>query len=300
MYPVGSAMTISWATSFKTFDIYLVFGQDFESPWQLKSECAGRKPSLLHCADCLAFPGGGHEYSFQWIVDDMGNNTLPFSILAVDPQKSKAEQTWVGFVSGQFWIADDSKDGKASQNAKSDSEATQNIDAADEDLTTSSRVQQTLTRTLTSTVDNPTAASETASSSATRPSLPDVTTAETESTQNTTTTQSSSSSIPPPAERTIYVAQPSPTPPQASDANATESASFLERHNLSTPGSSANIAAIGLGAGFGAAVLVVISVMAMWLLHRHRRSGRKEAGSDAENAKLEREGAREGVEGRRG
>lgn len=231
----------------------------------------------------------------------MGNNTLPFSILAVDPVKSEAEQTWVGFVSGQFWIEDDSKDGKASQNAKSDSEATHQIDAADEDLTTSGRVQRTLTSTLTSTVDKSTAAaSETASSDATPSSLPAVTTAETGTTQKNTTTQPSSSltssSTPPPAERTIYVAQPSPTIPQASDANATESASFLERHNISTSGSSANIAAIGLGAGFGAVVLVIIAVMAMWLLHRHRRSDRKEAGSDDENAKLE----REGVEARRG
>jgi uncharacterized membrane protein YhiD involved in acid resistance len=53
----------------------------------------------------------------------------------------------------------------------------------------------------------------------------------------------------------------------------TESESFLERSGITTPGSKANIAAIGLGAGCGVLVLVVVSALAMWLLHRHRRSG---------------------------
>jgi uncharacterized membrane protein YhiD involved in acid resistance len=67
-----------------------------------------------------------------------------------------------------------------------------------------------------------------------------------------------------------------------------ESESFLERSGITTPGSKANIAAIGLGAGCGVLVLVVTLAVIVWLLRRHRRSSRRADRQDA-NVKLERQ-----------
>jgi hypothetical protein len=218
----------------------------------------------------------------------------------VDGQGSVAEQAGTGFWTGQFWIADDSKDVMPSQTMAMSTGPTQNVDAADmvsttsegaddQDITTTRRVLRTQTMMLTSTADGA-ATSHTASSSTTLLPLPSVTIAEAKVPQNTTTVQPSFSTISTlPTTSTVYVAQISPTTSQESDAEATESASFLERHNFSTPGSGAKIAAIGLGAGFGAVVLVVVAIVAMWLLHR-RRKGDREVGTRDEGVKLERQG----------
>jgi hypothetical protein len=127
--------------------------------------------------------------------------------------------------------------------------------------------------------------------------LPAVTVAELGTSHNTTSTSAqnlasrSSTSIMTIKQQatTIYVAQITSTTSQTLEAQATESESFLRRTGVTTPGSSANIAAIGLGAGCGAIVLVVVSVIAVWLLHRHRGSSVKAFGRDSD-VKLERQG----------
>jgi hypothetical protein len=129
--------------------------------------------------------------------------------------------------------------------------------------------------------------------------LPAVTVAELGTSHNTTSTSTSAQNL---ASRsstsimtikqqatTIYVAQITSTTSQTLEAQATGSESFLRRTGVTTPGSSANIAAIGLGAGCGAIVLVVVSVIAVWLLHRHRGSSVKAFGRDSD-FKLERQG----------
>jgi hypothetical protein len=123
-----------------------------------------------------------------------------------------------------------------------------------------------------------TEASQTPSSSLIQPFLPAITVAEFNPSQNTTNTQASASELSTSIltikqqATTVYVAQITPTTSQTLEPVATESESFLERSGITTPGSKANIAAIGLGAGCGVLVLVVVSVLAMWLLHRHQRS----------------------------
>jgi hypothetical protein len=202
-----------------------------------------------------------------------------------------AEQAGTGFWTGQFWIADNLKDAMPTRTTTMSTGPTQNVNAADmvstmsedaddQDITTTKQVVRTQTTMLTSTADSA-ATSHTASSSTTLLPLPSVTIAEAKVPQNTTTTQPSFSTISTlPTTSTVYVAQISPT---------TESSSFLERHNFSTPGSGAKIAAIGLGAGFGAVVLVVVAIVAMWLLHRRRSVGRED-GTREEGVKLERQG----------
>jgi hypothetical protein len=196
-----------------------------------------------------------------------------------------AAQAGTGFWTGQFWIADSSKDVVPSLTTAMSTRPTQNVDAADmistsesaddQDITTTERVLRTQTTILTSTVDS----SVTSSSSTTLLPLPSVSIVEANAPQNTTATQPSFSTISTlPTTSTVYVAQISSTASLGSGAEATESASFLERHHLPTPGSSANIAAIGLGAGFGAVVLVVVSIVAMWLLHRRRSNSRRDEG----------------------
>lgn len=135
---------------------------------------------------------------------------------------------------------------------------------------------------------------KTASSSPSQPFLPAVTLAEFIPSQNMTNTQATAStrstSIMTIEQQatTVYVAQISPTTSQTLEPVPTESESFLESTGITTPGSKANIAAIGLGAGCGVLVLVVVLVLAVWLLHRHRRSSRRVDRRDAD-AKLERE-----------
>jgi hypothetical protein len=211
-----------------------------------------------------------------------------------------AEQAGTGFWTGQFWIADNLKDAMPTRTTTMSTGPTQNVNAADmvstmsedaddQDITTTKQVVRTQTTMLTSTADSA-ATSHTASSSTTLLPLPSVTIAEAKVPQNTTTTQPSFSTISTlPTTSTVYVAQISPTTSLESGAEATESSSFLERHNFSTPGSGAKIAAIGLGAGFGAVVLVVVAIVAMWLLHRRRSVGRED-GTREEGVKLERQG----------
>lgn len=86
----------------------------------------------------------------------------------------------------------------------------------------------------------------------------------------------------------MYVAQITPTTSQTLEPVPTESESFLDSTGITTSGSKANIAAIGLGAGCGVLVLVVVLALAVWLLHRHRRSGRRYDRQDVD-AKLERQ-----------
>jgi hypothetical protein len=139
-----------------------------------------------------------------------------------------------------------------------------------------------------------TEASQTPSSSLIQPSLPAITVAEFNPSQNTTNTQASASELSTSIltikqqATTVYVAQITPTTSQTLEPVATESESFLERSGITTPGSKANIAAIGLGAGCGVLVLVVVSVLAMWLLHRHQRSSSRVRRRDS-IVKLERQ-----------
>ena len=87
----------------------------------------------------------------------------------------------------------------------------------------------------------------------------------------------------------MYVAQITPTTSsQSLEAAATETESFLEQTGITTSGSKANIAVIGLGAGCGVFVLVVVSGLAIWLVHRRRGSSRRVDRRDA-NVKLEQE-----------
>lgn len=139
-------------------------------------------------------------------------------------------------------------------------------------------------------------ASQTTSSSPSQPFLPAVTLAEFNPSQNTTDAQMSTSKLSTSIvtieqqATTVYVAQISPTTSQTLEPVATESESFLESTGITTPGSKANIAAIGLGAGCGVLVLVVVLVLAVWLLHRHRRSSRRADQRNADaDVKLERQ-----------
>lgn len=135
---------------------------------------------------------------------------------------------------------------------------------------------------------------KTASSSLSQPFLPAITVAEFNPSQNTTNSQASASELSTSIltikqqATTVYVAQITPITSQTLEPVPTESESFLERSGITTPGSKANIAAIGLGAGCGVLVLVVVLALAMWLLHRHRRSDSRAHKRDS-MVKLERQ-----------
>lgn len=137
-------------------------------------------------------------------------------------------------------------------------------------------------------------ASETASSTLSRPFLPAVTVAAFDPSQNTSDALPSASKLSTSImtieqqATTVYVAAFTPTTSQTLEPVPTESESFLDSSGITTPGSKANIAAIGLGAGCGVLVLVVVLAMMVWLLRRHRRSSRRADRQDA-NVKLERQ-----------
>ena len=137
-------------------------------------------------------------------------------------------------------------------------------------------------------------ASKTASSSLSQPFLAAVTIAEFEPSQNASDTQPSASKLSTSImtieqqATTVYVAAITPTTSQTLEPVPTESESFLERSGITTSGSKANIAAIGLGAGCGVLVLVVTLAVIVWLLRRHRHSSRRADRQDA-NVKLERQ-----------
>jgi len=38
VFTAGSTMIVSWETSFRAVNIYLIFDEDFDSPWSLTSE----------------------------------------------------------------------------------------------------------------------------------------------------------------------------------------------------------------------------------------------------------------------
>jgi hypothetical protein len=212
----------------------------------------------------------------------------------------------------ESWIIDDAQAFASTQTASSP-ESTQNLDMADktlsihlkvpiptsaelgvEELATTVPILSTQTGMLLPSNASDIEASKTASSSLSQPFLPAVTVAEFNPSQDTTTTQAltsrRSTSIITIKQQatTVYVAQITPTTSQTLEPVATESESFLESSGITTPGSKANIAAIGLGAGCGVLVLVVILAVAMWLLHRHRGRGRRVERRDS-IVKLERQ-----------
>jgi hypothetical protein len=209
------------------------------------------------------------------------------------------------------WIVDDIQASTFSQ-ATTSLGSTQNLDLADKtfsihlkvpaptsadpeiDLSTTVPVLIAQTDILSSN-SSATGASHTASSSLSQPFLPAITLAEFNPSQNTTNSHASASELSTSImtikqqATTVYIAQITPTTSPTLEPVPTESESFLERSGITTPGSKANIAAIGLGAGCGVLVLVVVSVLAMWLLHRHRRSGSGARRRDSV-VKLERQG----------
>lgn len=166
----------------------------------------------------------------------------------------------------------------------------------EEDLATTTQISRTQIVVLAST-SSAAEASETAPLNTSLPRLPAVTAADIEIASNATATHSSVSSPSivtiEQSATTVYVAQiptMASSSSSTSEAEATETESFLGRTGITTSGSSANIAAIGIGAGCGAVVLVVVSVIAMWLLHRQRGSRRGAGGHDSKG-KLAHEGA---------
>ena len=219
-----------------------------------------------------------------------------------------------------LWTADDAQSSQNPQTTTS-LESTQKLDMTDKTLSIQLKVPtltsvdpelkglattQPILRTQTEVLLSNASGIEgvtTAPSSVSLPFLPAVTIAEFNPSQNTTNSRTPASkplstSIMTIEQQatTIYVIQSTPTTSQTLEAQATESESFLGRTRVTTPGSSANIAAIGLGAGCGAVVLVVVSVMAMWLLHRHRRGGGRADGQDSD-VKLERQSVERGQAG---
>lgn len=212
---------------------------------------------------------------------------------------------------GSSWIVDDAQ-AFASSQTMSIPESTQNLDMTHKSLTIHLKVPKpTLapgpgTGELATTVPilgpqtelpsnaSVIEASETASSSLSRPFLPAVTVAEFNPSEATTDTQSSASKLSTSIltieqqATTVYVAAFTPTTSQTLEPVPTESESFLESSGITTPGSKANIAAIGLGAGCGVLVLVVVLAMTVWLLRRHRRSSRRADRQDVD-VKLERQ-----------
>ncbi|KAM0724167.1 hypothetical protein Q7P37_000049 [Cladosporium fusiforme] len=84
IYSAGSSMIVSWETVFQSTTIYLIFAEDYNAPRVLIS--------------------GTSKTSFQWNVDDYGNNSLPFVIRAVDAMGSTSDKQGKGFLSGHFWI----------------------------------------------------------------------------------------------------------------------------------------------------------------------------------------------------
>ncbi|GAB7324873.1 hypothetical protein MBLNU13_g08698t1 [Cladosporium sp. NU13] len=136
---------------------------------------------------------------------------------------------------------------------------------------------------------------EAVSPSPSQPFLPVVTLAEFDPSQNASDTLPSASRLSTSIitieqqATTVYVAAITPTTSQTLEPVATESGSFLERSGITTPGSKANIAAIGLGAGCGVLVLVVVLALMVWLLRRHRRNSSRRADRQNANVKLERQ-----------
>ncbi|KAI4728745.1 hypothetical protein E4T49_03527 [Aureobasidium sp. EXF-10728] len=85
----GSEMNITWTTSYKTVNLFVIFGQDYVNS------------RALRIATTDTF--------FLWTVDDLGNNSLPFSFRAVNSAGTAQEQAGGGFYTGQFWIRDRSE-----------------------------------------------------------------------------------------------------------------------------------------------------------------------------------------------
>lgn len=209
------------------------------------------------------------------------------------------------------WIADNAQTFASSQTT-SIPESTPNLDMTHKSLTIHLKVPEptlatgpgtgelaTTVPTLATQTELPSnarsiEASKTASSSLSQPFLPVVTPAEFYPSQNASETQSSASkpstSITTIEQQatTVYVAAITQTTSQTLQPVATESESFLESSGITTPGSKANIAAIGLGAGCGVLVLVVTLAVILWLLRWHRRSSKRVDPQDA-NVKLERQ-----------
>jgi hypothetical protein len=211
----------------------------------------------------------------------------------------------------ESWIVDDAQ-AFASSQTTSIPESTQKLDMADKSLTihlkgpkptlaglgggelaTNVPLLEPQTE-LPSNASGIESSKTTASSSLSQAFLPAVTVAEIDPSQNASDTQLSASKLSTSImtieqqATTVYVAAITPTTSQTLEPVPSESESFLERSGITTPGSKANIAAIGLGAGCGVLVLVVTLAVIVWLLRRHRRSSRRADRQDA-NVKLERQ-----------
>jgi hypothetical protein len=211
----------------------------------------------------------------------------------------------------ESWIVDDAQ-AFASSQTTSIPESTQKLDMADKSLTihlkgpkptlaglgggelaTNVPLLEPQTE-LPSNASGIESSKTTASSSLSQAFLPAVTVAEIDPSQNASDTQLSASKLSTSImtieqqATTVYVAAITPTTSQTLEPVPSESESFLERSGITTPGSKANIAAIGLGAGCGVLVLVATLAVIVWLLRRHRRSSRRADRQDA-NVKLERQ-----------
>ncbi|KAH0032184.1 hypothetical protein KCU78_g2645, partial [Aureobasidium melanogenum] len=86
----GTELNITWTTTYKSVNLYLIFGVDYTRP--------------------VALTLGTTDTFFTWTVNDSGNNTLPFSFRAVNALGTIQQQAGGGFYTGQFWIRDDSAD----------------------------------------------------------------------------------------------------------------------------------------------------------------------------------------------
>ncbi|KEQ95499.1 hypothetical protein AUEXF2481DRAFT_5100 [Aureobasidium subglaciale EXF-2481] len=82
----GVEMNVTWATSYESVNLYLIFGQDYTNPRGLR----------ISTTDTF----------YLWTIDDFGNNSLPFSFRAVNAAGTSKEQAGGGFYTGQFWIRD--------------------------------------------------------------------------------------------------------------------------------------------------------------------------------------------------
>ncbi|KAM0717482.1 hypothetical protein Q7P37_007334 [Cladosporium fusiforme] len=89
-FSLGSTMNVSWSTQYPSINLYLIFNAEYDSP-----------RTLLF---------GSTRASYEWEVDDNGNNTRPFSFRIVNAEGTNDDLIGGGFYTGQFWVRRESVD----------------------------------------------------------------------------------------------------------------------------------------------------------------------------------------------
>ncbi|KEQ83182.1 hypothetical protein M438DRAFT_398151 [Aureobasidium pullulans EXF-150] len=186
------------------------------------------------------------EEFYVWIVDDHGNNSLPFTFHAVNATGTEEQRALGGFWSGQFWLRDTpaTTSTASSLASQTTSEHTSNI------TSTAAVTSETSSSASPTTSASPTSSSSSSSSPSSSSS----------SSSSSTSGSVSTTSLVSPASTMIE------SPSTSSTATTSPSGSS---------GSSKVVIGVGVGIGVGVAALL-IGAFVLWRRH-HNRSKKQKA-----------------------